>query len=127
MRSSLEDLQRFPAGAQRDLGYGIYLTQIGKPHSRAKFLHGDLSGVSELSAEAEGNTYRAVYTVKPEPCVYVLHCFEKKSTSGVATPKRHLELIRSRLREASADHQSYIKEEHAKTEARRQSDHRRKR
>jgi phage-related protein len=63
-----------------------------------KPLHGDLSGVSELVADSEdGNTYRSVFTVKMDPFVFVLDCFEKKATKGTATPKRELDRIGKRL------------------------------
>ena len=49
-----------------------------------------------------GGTYRAVYTVKVAGAVYVLHCFQKKSTSGIATPKPDMDLLRDRLKAALA-------------------------
>lgn len=45
-----------------------------------------------------GGTYRAVYTVKFAEVVFVLHCFQKKSKSGIATPKQEMDLVRARLR-----------------------------
>jgi phage-related protein len=61
--------------------------------------------VSELVSDAaDGNTYRSVFTVKMEPFVFVLHCFEKKSKRGVATPKRELDVIRKRLKEAKEEY-----------------------
>jgi phage-related protein len=53
--------------------------------------------VLEIIDDSDGDTYRAVYTVRYQDVVYVLHCFQKKSKSGVATPKRDLELVRRRL------------------------------
>ena len=58
-----------------------------------------------------GDTYRAVYTVRLEGAVYVLHCFQKKSTSGVATPKQDIELVKSRLRLAEEDDKRWIKKQ----------------
>jgi phage-related protein len=49
--------------------------------------------------DSEG-TYRAVYTVRFADAVCVLHCFQKKSTSGVAAPKQDIELIKARLKQA---------------------------
>jgi phage-related protein len=60
--------------------------------------------VIEIRSNAEGDTYRAVYTVRFETALYVLHVFQKKSTKGIATPKRHLNLIKRRLREAEVIH-----------------------
>ena len=115
VKSSLSDLRSFPQDAQSNLGYGIYLAQVGDKHPLAKPLRHDLAGVMEMVSESTGgNTYRAVYTVKLEPFLYVLHCFEKKSRSGVATPKRHLDLIRSRLKEAKSECEEYWRSSHAK-------------
>ena len=101
MRNSREDLKGFPEGARGALGHGLHLVQCGDRPRNEKPLHGDLSGISELVADSrDGNTYRSVYTVKLDPFVYVLHCFEKKAKSGVATPKRDLDVIRRRLKEA---------------------------
>lgn len=54
--------------------------------------------VLKIVEDHDGNTYRVVYTVKFPEVVYVLHCFQKKSKSGIATPKRGVELIRARFR-----------------------------
>ena len=55
----------------------------------------------EIVAPHDGDTYRAVYTVKFEDAVYVLHAFQKKSTKGIATPQREIDLIRRRLADAA--------------------------
>lgn len=54
----------------------------------------------EVVENAEGGTFRAVYIVKFADAVYVLHCFQKKSTSGISTPKPDMDLIRERLKAA---------------------------
>jgi phage-related protein len=59
-----------------------------------------LGRVLEIRDNFEGDTYRAVYTIRFEGVLYVLHAFQKKSTSGIATPQRHIDLIRQRLRDA---------------------------
>lgn len=99
--SSLDDISAFPADAKLKLGHALRIVQSGERAPNEKPLHGDLSGVSEITADAEsGNTYRSVYTVKLEPFVFVLHCFEKKAKKGIATPKKELDLIRRRLKVA---------------------------
>jgi phage-related protein len=55
------------------------------------------AGVLEIVDDFEGDTYRAVYTVRFADAVYVLHCFQKKSKQGRSTPRQDLELIRRRL------------------------------
>ena len=60
------------------------------------------AGVLEVVEDDADGTYRAVYTVKFEEAVFVLHCFQKKSKSGIATPKREMEIINARLKAAEA-------------------------
>ncbi len=108
MRSSREDLKAFPDDARGELGHGLYLVQAGDRPNNEKALHGNLSGVCELASDSEdGNTYRAVYTVKLGSFLYVLHCFEKKARKGIATPKKELDVILKRLKEAKEEYREY--------------------
>ncbi len=96
--SSLTDLRTFPEDVQRTVGYALYFAQEGLTHQDARPLKGFKgAGVLEVIERHDGDTYRAVYTVRLKNAVYVLHCFQKKSTSGVATPQRDMDLIKSRL------------------------------
>lgn len=80
-------------------GYALHLAQQGGKHAQAKPLRGfGSAGVLEVVENNDGNTYRAVYTVKLGDAVYVLHCFQKKSHKGIETPQRDIELIRDRLK-----------------------------
>jgi phage-related protein len=115
MRSSKEDLRRFSDDARSEIGHGLYLVQAGERPHNEKPLHGDLSGVLELAADSDdGNTYRSVYTIKLDPFVFVLHCFEKKAQRGIATPKRELDLIRQRLKEAKEEYGELQRSQNAK-------------
>ncbi|QBH97212.1 hypothetical protein EKN56_12885 [Limnobaculum zhutongyuii] len=101
MGSSKKDLISLPRAIQQFFGYALNLAQIGEKANDAKPLKGfGSAGVLEVIEDLQGNTYRAVYTVKFHDAVYVLHCFQKKSTSGIATPKSDMELIKSRLKMA---------------------------
>ena len=83
--------------------YALHLAQTGSKHPDAKPLKGfGSAGVLEVVESQAGSTYRAVYTVKIAGVVYVLHCFQKKSTSGIATPKPDMDLVRERLKAALA-------------------------
>jgi phage-related protein len=83
-------------------GYALHLAQIGERHPQAKPLQGfGSAGVLEIVEDWRGNTYRAVYTVRYAARVFVLHVFQKKSRSGIATPKPDLDLIRNRLKVAA--------------------------
>ncbi len=99
--SSLEDLKQFPRTVQSEIGYALYLAQTGMKHSSCKPLKGfQGAGVLEVVENFDGNTYRAVYTVKLEGVVYVLHVFQKKSKQGIATPKKEIDLVKKRLKQA---------------------------
>ena len=100
MGSSRADLKRFPDPVQGRMGFAIYRAQVGRRHRDAKPLHGFDPGIVEVVARHDGDTFRAVYTVRFETAVYVLYDFQKKARRGIATPKQELELIRRRLRAA---------------------------
>lgn len=101
--SSKKDLQAMPSEVQDTFGYALHLAQVGGKHAQAKPLKGfGSAGVLEVVESGAGSTYRAVYTVKIAGVVYVLHCFQKKSSSGIATPKPDIDLVRERLKAALA-------------------------
>ena len=60
----------------------------------------------EIRDNFDGDTYRAVYTIRLQGILYVLHAFQKKSSSGISTPQRHIDLIRQRLRDAETIHKA---------------------
>lgn len=92
-----------PDDVQDTFGYALHLAQVGKKHEQAKPLKGfGSAGVLEAVEDSGGSAYRAVYTVKFSEAVYVLHCFQKKSTHGIATPKPDMDLILERLKTAAA-------------------------
>lgn len=92
-----------PGDVQDTFGYALHLAQTGKKLGQAKPLKGfGSAGVMEVIENWHGNTYRAVYTVKIADAVYVLHCFQKKSTHGIVTPKPDMDTIRDRLKKAEA-------------------------
>ena len=108
--NSLKDLKEFSEDVQQMMGYALYLAQCGEKHPLAKPLKGFKgAGVLEVIEDFNGDTYRAVYTVKLAGVVYVLHVFQKKSKQGIATPKQDIELIETRLKRAKehySDHYS---------------------
>ena len=94
-----------PEEVQDVFGYALHLAQAGGKHPDAKPLKGkgfSGAGVLEIVEHFHRDTYRSVYTVRYSDAVYVLHCFQKKSTQGISTPKQDIELVRSRLRELEA-------------------------
>lgn len=101
MGDSLSRLQACPEDVRKFVGFALFQAQEGKKSASAKPLKGfGGAGVLEVVANHDGDTWRAVYTVKIAGMVYVLHVFQKKSKSGIATPKREIDLIQKRLIEA---------------------------
>lgn len=97
--SSKKDLLKMPERVVDVFGYALYLAQSGNKHSQAKPLKGfGSAGVLEVVEDDDGNTYRAVYTVKFSSGIYVLHCFQKKSHKGIETTKHDREVIETRLK-----------------------------
>ena len=103
--SSKKDLLAFPGDVVNDFGYALSVVQHGGMPPSAKPWKGEGAGVFELVEEHRGDAFRAVYTVRFEKAVYVLHCFQKKSPSGVRTTKQDVDLIHERLRTAQADYE----------------------
>lgn len=100
--SSKKDLKALPDDVVDVFGYALFLAQAGGRHDQAKPLRGFGSAdVLEVIEDFRGDTYRAVYTVRFEERVFVLHVFQKKSKTGIATPKRDMNLIRDRLKVAA--------------------------
>ena len=92
-----------PADVRRLFGLAPSLAQTGDQHDAAKVLKGfGGAGVLEVVKDDVGGTYRAVYTVKFAEAVFVIHCFQKKSKRGIATPKEEMNIIRARLGVAEA-------------------------
>jgi phage-related protein len=98
---SYQDLREFPSDVRHAMGYALYAAQIGKMHEHAKVLSGMGSAkVIEIRENDRSGTYRVIYTIEMKDFVFVLHAFQKKSKSGIATPKQELELLKDRLKEA---------------------------
>jgi phage-related protein len=100
--SSLRNLRRFPSAVREVFGYGLYLAQMGAKHRNAKPLKGfGGAGVLELLEDLAGSAYRVVYTIRFADAVYVLHAFQKKTKRGIETPRKDIDLIARRLKEAA--------------------------
>jgi phage-related protein len=103
--ASKRDLLSFPAAVVRDVGATLSTAQFGDTPSAAKIWKGLGAGVLEIAEDFDRSTYRAVCTVRFRRAIYVLHCFQKKSPSGVRTAKHDIELIEKRLRAARGDYE----------------------
>ena len=101
--SSKKDLMVLPTKVRKFFGHALDFAQRGDRHDSAKVLKGfGGAGILEVVEDDVDGTYRAVYTVRFKAAVFVLHCFQKKSKSGIATPKEDIEIIRARLKVAEA-------------------------
>ena len=92
------DFQAFPAAVQEQMTTALRVAAHGEKADKAKPMKGLGSRVFEIALAYRGNAYRAVYTVQVEEDVWVVHAFQKKSTQGIKTPKREIDLIRTRLK-----------------------------
>ena len=94
VRDSRKNIRDFPDEVQNEVGFALYQAQLGNKHSSAKPMKGyQGAGVLEIIENFDGDIYRVVYTVKLKDAVYVLHAFQKKSKSGIKTPKHEINLI----------------------------------
>jgi phage-related protein len=114
--SSRNDLSGFPDDVKRCIGLALRTAQKGGKHPDAKPLKGFKgAGVLEIISDFDGNTFRAVYTVRLRGVIYVLHAFQKKSRKGIKTPLNEIEKIRSRLKDAEALHQLAMEDKNEET------------
>ena len=107
----MDDLRAFPESVKRVMGFALWRAQAGGKHIAAKPLKGfGGAGVLEIVEHDDGNTYRAVYTVKFAGVVYVLHAFQKKSSKKIGTPQREIDLVRNRLKRAEEHYRDWCRE-----------------
>jgi phage-related protein len=103
--SAKADLLEFPEAVKDEIGVALSVAQFGRKHRVAKPWKGEGPGVLEVVADHRGDTYRAVYTVRFEEAIYVLHAFQKKSPKGIKTSRADASLIHQRLKMATADYE----------------------
>jgi phage-related protein len=95
----------FPEAVKDDIGAALSVAQFGGKHPSAKPWKGTGSGVFEIVEDYRGDAFRAIYTVRFADAIYVLHAFQKKSPSGIRTPRKEVELIAERLKLAQQDYE----------------------
>ncbi|HEY1182543.1 MAG TPA: type II toxin-antitoxin system RelE/ParE family toxin [Bryobacteraceae bacterium] len=103
--SAKRDLLKFPEAVKDGIGTALSVAQFGGKHPAAKPWKGTGTGVLEIVEDHDGNTYRAVYTVRFRLAVYVLNCFQKKSRKGIQTSRLDVGLVSQRLRQAQQDYE----------------------
>jgi phage-related protein len=103
--SAKRDLLEFPERVKDAIGTALSVAQFGGKHPAVKPWKGEGSGTLEVVEDHAGDTYRAVYTVRFENAVYVLHAFQKKSPKGIKTARRDVELVTRRLKVAQQNYE----------------------
>jgi phage-related protein len=116
--SSLEDLQDLPKDVRLGIGHALRVAQDGGKDSSAKPMKGKDYGASvlEIVENFDTDTYRCVYTVKFEEALYVLHSYQKKSTHGIKTSQRDIEIIEARFKQAEKRHKEWLESQKSQTE-----------
>jgi len=104
--SAKRDFMAFPVPVMSELGNALGVAQFGGKHPAAKPWKGQGPGVFEIVEDFDGDTYRAVYTVRFREVIYVLHAFQKKSPKGIKTARGDVELISRRLKIAQEDYEA---------------------
>ena len=111
--SSKQDLLALPEPVVRRLGSALSVAQYGGKHPDAKPWIGLGPGVFEMRADFMTDAFRAAYVVRFEHVMYVLHCFQKKSPTGIRTAKTDVDMIERRFKAARADYK--VRYGHTKT------------
>src|SRR5574342_17473 len=106
--STRKDLRNMPEEVQSEVGHSLREVQKGRDPGNTKSLkHLGESGVSEIVVDEREGTFRAVYTVEFKDAIAVLHVFQKKSKSGISTPKKEIDLILQRLKQARIEYHKW--------------------
>lgn len=99
--SSKKDLLEFPSDVRKESGHALYVAQKGGKYQKTKPLKGfGSANVQEVVLNNANGTFRVMYTVQFEEVIYVLHAFQKKSKSGIKTPKSDMKMLEQRLKQA---------------------------
>lgn len=115
--SSRDDLRVLPDRVKRRVGGALWEAQIGRKAPFAKPLKGFRgASILEIMDDFDGDTYRAIYTVRFASVVYVLHVFQKKSKRRIATPRTEMALVEHRLKLAKADYERWLDTQQKKSQ-----------
>ncbi|HWV00452.1 MAG TPA: type II toxin-antitoxin system RelE/ParE family toxin [Devosia sp.] len=98
MKGARKAFEAFPIAVQVEVSHALSIVAEGRKPDNAKPLVGLGTGVMELAIRYRGDAWRAVYALRIADAVWVIHAFQKKSTSGIATPRHEIDLIRERIK-----------------------------
>src|SRR5262245_38900734 len=98
VRPALKEFEKFPEDARKRFLVALTIAAEGSKADIAKPIHGFGTGLFELALPFRGDAFRVIYTVQVGDEIWVIHAFQKKSTEGIKTPKREMDLVRDRLK-----------------------------
>lgn len=98
LKAAWREFEDFPEKVRRQIAFGLDRAAEGGKADNAKPMHGLEGGVFEISADDRSGTFRAVYALKIDLAIWVVHAFQKKSVRGIKTPQREIDLIRERIK-----------------------------
>jgi len=98
VKAARKDFEQFPDDVQSDMRDALTLAAEGELSGKAKPFKGAEGGVFEIALRYRGDAFRAIYAIKIDVEIWVIHAFQKKSKSGIKTPQMEVNLIRERLK-----------------------------
>jgi phage-related protein len=98
IKAARREFEQFPEDVQSDVRDALTLAAEGQMSGKAKPFKGVEGGVFEIALRHRGDAFRAIYAVKIDVDIWVIHAFQKKSKSGVKTPQAEIDVIRERLK-----------------------------
>ena len=98
IKAARRDFEEFPKGVQGDMLDALTVAAEGGKSEKAKPFHGVDGGVFEIASRYRGDAFRALYAIKIDADIWVIHAFQKKSKSGIKTPRMDVDLIHDRLK-----------------------------
>ena len=98
LKGASRDFEAFPREVQTEIARALSIAAKGGKADSAKPFKGSGSGVFEIALRFRGDAYRVIYDVQIGEALWVIHAFQKKSKSGIKTPKAEVDLIRDRLK-----------------------------
>jgi phage-related protein len=98
VKAAWKEFHAFPQGVQEQVKFALEIAAAGEMADTAKPMKGFDAGVFEIAIAYRGDAYRTVYALKLGDDIWVVHAFQKKSTQGIKTPKREIDLVHERIR-----------------------------
>lgn len=98
LKAARRDFERFPADVQLEMRRALTVAAEGGKSDSAKPFKGVEGGVFEIALRHRGDAFRAIYAVRIDVDLWVIHAFQKKSKTGIKTPQAEIDVIRDRLK-----------------------------